>query len=351
VTTVAAAPFAGCATPPPEQTANNPSGASAEPPAPKVATASPAAPPKDPDVAAKPVTSRPPNEAGLIPILEYHRITPKPGRYDRSVSQFRNDLERLYREGYRPVALQDVLAGKIDLPPGASPVVLTFDDADATQFRYRPDGTLDPDSAVGVLQAFASKRLNWRTRATFYVLPESAFGPEKERAQKFRFLREEMGCEIGNHTVTHRSLRSLSDEAVQKEIGGAVQKIQAILPETPVVSIALPMGISPRNRALLAKGTFAGRPYVNSSVMLVGANPAPSPFTSAFDPLRLPRIQAVEGEAGITYWLDRLKATENAYVSDGDPDTVTVPASAKVVAARVGGRTLKTNGRASGAGN
>ncbi len=275
------------------------------------------------EVDTKPVTARPPNEGGLIPILEYHRITSKPTRYDRTAAQFRKDLERLYREGYRPILLQDLLHKRIDLPCGASPVVLTFDDADVSQFRYRPDGTIDPDCAVGILEEFAKKHDDWSTRATFFVLPESAFGPAKERTGKFRYLRETLGCEIANHTVTHRSLRSLSDEAVQKEIGGCVQKIQAILPGTQVESIALPMGISPRNRRLLAAGSFAGHSYTNAAVLLVGANPAPSPHQKEFDPLRLPRIQAVEGVAGITDWLDRLRKPGTVYVSDGDPEKVT----------------------------
>jgi hypothetical protein len=278
----------------------------------------------------KPVTTRPPNEGGLIPILEYHRITTKPTRYDRTAADFRRDLDRLYREGYRPVALQDLLRGKIDVPRGASPVVLTFDDADASQFRYRPDGTIDPDCAVGIMEEFSRKHPDWTTHATFYVLPDSAFGPAKERTEKFRYLREKMGCEIGNHTVTHRSLRSLSDAAVQREIGEAVQKIQTILPDTPVESIALPMGISPKNRTLLAKGSFAARDYTNNAVLLVGANPAPSPASKEFDPLRLPRIQAVEGEAGITYWLDRLRKPGAVFVSDGDPEKVTMPPPARL---------------------
>jgi peptidoglycan/xylan/chitin deacetylase (PgdA/CDA1 family) len=273
------------------------------------------------------VSDRPANEAGLIPVLEYHRITMKPTRYDRTAADFRKDLERLYKEGYRPVALQDMLAGKIDLPAGASPVILTFDDADASQFRYRKDGSVDPDCAVGILQAFEKKHADWKTRATFYVLPESAFGPAKERPAKFKTLRDEMGCEIGNHTVKHNSLRAMSDAEVQAEIGGCVQKIQKILPDTPVTSIALPMGIAPKNRALLAKGAFANQPYTNASVMLVGANPSPSPYAKSFDPMFIPRIQSVEGDSGITYWLDRMKKQKSAYVSDGDPNLVTIPAS------------------------
>ena len=42
--------------------------------------------------------------------------------------------------------------------------------------------------------------------------------------------------------------------------------------------------------------------------------------------MRLPRIQATEGPNGITWWLDILRRhSERRYVSDGDPNTVTVP--------------------------
>lgn len=324
--------------------AKSPQGSTAEAPAAvSSATATPTVTPSVKVVADdKPITSRPPNEAGLIPILEYHRIMPKAGRYDRTVAQFKSDLERLHREGYRPVALEEMLSGKIDLPRGASPVVLTFDDADVSQFRYLLDGTIDPNCAVGILQSFQQKHADWKTRVTFYVLPENAFGPAKERTAKFRFLRDELGCEIGNHTITHPSLRSLSDASVQKEIGGCVQKIEAILPDTPVKSIALPMGISPRNKALLAKGTYSGQGYTHTSVLLVGANPAPSPYTKAFNPMRLPRIQAVEGDSGITDWLNRLKKPGTVYVSDGNPEQVTAPAKDTAVVTRLNGKKLVT---------
>ena len=126
----------------------------------------------------------------------------------------------------------------------------------------------------------------------------------------------------------------MNDAAVAGEIGGCVAKIEAILPGTKVESIALPMGISPRNRALLASGVGAGQRYANKAVLLVGANPAPSPFSKEFKPLRLPRIQAVEGPLGITYWLDYLKKPGRRFVSDGDPAKVTLPVTAGRPAAR-----------------
>ena len=46
----------------------------------------------------------------------------------------------------------------------------------------------------------------------------------------------------------------------------------------------------------------------------------------AFDPVRLPRIQAIESE--LRHWLTLFERhTEERFVSDGDPTVVTVPAA------------------------
>lgn len=265
-----------------------------------------------------------PNEAGVIPILEYHDISNGRNTMCRSAEAFRRDLERLYKENYRPVSLKAYLENRIDAPPGTTPVIFTFDDARESQFRYKPDGTIDPDCAVGILQAFAKKHPDFPLRATFYVLPKVGFGPAAKSAQKMQALLE-MGCEIGNHTVEHTSLKTLSDEGVKKELAGCVALVKKLAPAAEVETLALPMGISPHNKALLPSGEYAGQKYTNKAVLLVGANPAPSPVSARYNPMRLPRIQACEGDAGITYWLDDLKRhADRRYISDGDPTTVTV---------------------------
>lgn len=284
------------------------------------------------------------NEAGVVPILEYHDITNGRSSMCRSAAAFRRDLERLYKENYRPVLLKDFLANRIDVPPGMTPVIFTFDDARQSQFHYKPDGTIDPDCAIGILQAFAKKHPDFPVRATFYVLPKVGFGPPSAQAAKKMQALLDMGCEIGNHTVTHRSLKSLSDTEVQKEIADCVRLVQKLVPNTEVNTLALPMGISPRNRALAASGEYKGQKYTNKAVLLVGANPAPAPASPKYDPLRLPRIQACEGDAGITYWLDDLKRhPERRYISDGDPTTVTVPKAktGQVDTSKLSGATLR----------
>ena len=91
------------------------------------------------------------NELGAVMILEYHRIAEE-GRWSRTPENFRSDLELLYEEGYRCVSLKDYVNNAINVEPGRTPVVITFDDADPSQFRYLEEGgelVIDPRCAVG----------------------------------------------------------------------------------------------------------------------------------------------------------------------------------------------------------
>jgi peptidoglycan/xylan/chitin deacetylase (PgdA/CDA1 family) len=286
------------------------------------------------------------NEGGLIPILEYHDVLPKenPRTFTRSITNFRHDLDRLYEEGYRPVLLHDYLDNRIDLPLGMSPVILTFDDARASQFHYLPDGSLDPDCALGILLAFQKAHPDFPVKATFYVLPKSAFGQPESAAKKMQALLA-MGCEIGNHTVTHRSLRRMSDEEVQNELATCVALTQRLAPQAKIDTLALPMGIAPRNRKLLSSGEYRGQRYANRAVLLVGAGPTRAPISHLFNPLKIPRIQAQEGVSGSTFWLNHFKShPKSRYVSDGDPNTTTIPMvlADKVDQGRLNGATLRT---------
>jgi hypothetical protein len=59
---------------------------------------------------------------------------------------------------------------------------------------------------------------------------------------------------------------------------------------------------------------------------MVAGGAAPSPFARGFDPLRLPRIQAVERD--VAYWLAYFdKHPQERFVSDGDTGSITVPAA------------------------
>ena len=297
-------------------------------------TSEPAKTPTPPAVDAAQLKELHVNEAGRVPILEYHEIGSAPsnaGRatrmMHRSIDEFQGDLQRLYDEGYRPVNLSEYLNNKMDLPLGTSPVILTFDDARSTQFRYRSDKSIDPDCAIGILQEFTRQHPDFPTKAMFYVLPDSAFGSERYAAKKMRALLD-MGCELGNHTLSHHYFTRMSDAAIAKEIALGKSVTERMVPGAHLDTLALPGGCKPRshNYGVLTSGEYNGKRYANRAVLDAWGGPAPSPISTKFDPLRIPRVLAVNGGGGIPEALDELKSGANErYVSDGDPNTVTIP--------------------------
>jgi peptidoglycan/xylan/chitin deacetylase (PgdA/CDA1 family) len=275
-----------------------------------------------------------PNELGTVPILEYHVIADaEEDQWTRTPEHFRQDLQKLYDAGYRPIALNDLLDGKIDLPAGTSPVAITFDDSSPGQFRFIKQGeqtVVDPDSAVGMMEAFHASHPDFAARATFNVLPEAAephklFGQPEYESQKLQYLVSH-GFEIGNHTYWHQRLDEVDDQGAQKQLALAVKEIQQAVPGYQVRTLALPLGIWPDNRALAFDGSFEGTSYHNDAVLLVGSDPAPSPFSGEFDPHALPRVQVFGNN--LDRWLTYLAAhPDEHYLSDGDPDSVSFPQS------------------------
>lgn len=250
---------------------------------------------------AKRVSKRKGNTTGKVIIAEYHRIVPKETRWDRSIKKFKEDLQLLYERGFRPVTLSEYLDDKMDLPPGASPVVMTFDDSDPTQFKLLPDGTIDPDCAVGIWKAFADKYPDFPVKGTFYVLPNGPFGQKAMREKKLKMLKE-WGSELASHTWSHKSLAKLTDEQIKAELAKSIDWIRELGFEPR--HLALPFGVMPKNRALLRGFEYKGRNYRFDSVALAGAGPALAPTDERLDPYRLPRVQGMDLDLGLRYWLE-----------------------------------------------
>lgn len=281
--------------------------------------------------------SRPPdpasvdaNELGEVPVIMYHRVLPDPpGAYDRSPRQFRAELKHLYRQGYRPVRVIDLVRGEIDLPAGTSPVVLTFDDSSREQMAYAADGEIVDDTAVGMLLDFASRHDGFDPVASVYV-NAAPFGGTTESDRMLADLHER-GFELGNHTAGHGNLGALGADDVRRELAGGVQVITDAVPDAEVRTLSLPLGVWPQPRKLAIRGQSGGVTYNHEGVLLVGAGPAPSPFSADFDPLAIPRMRSSswkggEPDYGSEFWLDVLQRhPERRYVSDGDPSRVSFP--------------------------
>ncbi|WP_367128414.1 polysaccharide deacetylase family protein [Saccharothrix sp. HUAS TT1] len=287
---------------------------------------------------AAPSSSAPPdpaavgaNELGQVPILMYHRLVEQPTSvYDRTPAAFRAELERLADEGYVPVTTTEYATGRIDLPAGAHPVVLTFDDGDATQFALGPDGQPAPGTAIAILLDVAASRPGFRPVASLYVNGGPFASPD---GAALRWLHER-GFEIGNHTLEHTNLAQAGDRQVQEAIVAGQREIQRVVPEQRVTSLALPFGAVPGNPALAARGAAGGVAYDYACVLMVGAGPAPSPFAADFDPVRTPRIRSQDATGedaryGSTAWLDQLAADpRQRYTSDGVADRISYPTAA-----------------------
>ncbi|MBC7545103.1 MAG: polysaccharide deacetylase family protein [Candidatus Sericytochromatia bacterium] len=257
------------------------------------------------------------NELGLIPVLEYHQIAPKEDRWVRTPAHFRADLERLYKDGYYLTSLHEIVSNRISTPAGKTPYALTFDDATEGQFRYLP-GTppkIDPNCAVGILEAFAKAHPDGGKNGTFFVLPESLFGQPPYAKAKLEWLVKN-GYEIGNHTISHDGLSQLADAKVDKEIGGAVALIHTLIPNYAVRTLAYPYGLVPKNLTLVSK--------YHEAAFLVGSEPTVSPLSKNWKPLLIPRIQGIDSEF-TRHFPFLTKNPAWRYVSDGDPLHFSVP--------------------------
>ena len=276
-----------------------------------------------------------PKQLGKIPVLEYHVIEgDKDALYTRTAAHFLSDLEEAYKLGYRPITIAQMLDKNFsDVPPGMSPVVVVFDDASPSQFRYiEKNGKLeiDPTGAIGLWLSFAKTHPGWKTRGTFCLLSGAAAGhnffgdsPKYEGQKKeWRFLKvkwlAENGFELCDHTVWHARLDKFSDAIVQEQIARNQMAIDSAVPGYKIRTLALPYGIWPKNRPLAWEGTWTdpktgqAHPYHFDAVLEVSGGPTRSPYDPAFNPHSITRIQAVGDDIRKT--LNKLAQSNSRFV-------------------------------------
>ncbi|HEX3866907.1 MAG TPA: polysaccharide deacetylase family protein [Gemmatimonadaceae bacterium] len=278
----------------------------------------------------------PANHNGKIPLLEYHVIGGQQNAlYTRTVASFKADLEDVYRRGYRPITVAQMLDKNFDdVPAGMSPVIFVFDDASPEQFSYIEGAngslTIDPTSAIGVWEDFIKQHAGWKNRGTFCLLNGASaghnfFGDNPKyhgqkkawRFQKVKWLADQ-GFELCDHTVWHARLDKFSDAVVQEQIARNVMAIDSAVPNYKVRTMALPYGIWPKDRSLAWQGTWTdpksgqSHPYHFDAVLEVAGGPARSPFDPGFNPHSIPRVQAVGDDIAKT--LDRMDKDKSRYV-------------------------------------
>lgn len=254
--------------------------------------------------------------------------------YSRTRERFRADLEDVYRRGYRPVTIAQLLDRDFrDVPAGMSPVVFVFDDASPEQFRYiERSGQLviDPTSAVGIWLDFARTHPGWKNRATFCLLNGGAAGHNffgdnprfQGQRKEWRFLKvkwlADNGFELCDHTLWHAKLNKYPDQVVQEQIARNAMGIDSAVPGYRIRTMALPYGLWPKNRPLAWEGAWTDpktgkvHRYSFEAVLEVSGGPARSPYDPKFNPHSITRIQAVADD--IRRELDRLDSTNSRFV-------------------------------------
>jgi hypothetical protein len=280
-----------------------------------------------------------PNECGQIMVVMFHNFietyTKGDKEYTTTFSDFEKLLNELYEKKYRLINLNDMLNNNIDVPAGCIPMVFTFDDGTAGQFNLVEKGgklAANPRSAVGIMEAFNEKHPDFGLKGTFYVNlgAGSTFKGEGTLSDRLNYLIDK-GFEIGNHTKTHATLSQVkTSQNIVEEIGGNQKLMNELVPGYTFNTFSLPKGEwSKKFKEYIFQGNYEGTDYKNSAVMLVGANPSPSPVSIKFNPLALPRVRSTgitKVECDLAWWLNELGKGSSQYVSDGNVNTVTVPA-------------------------
>lgn len=273
-----------------------------------------------------------PNEAGKVMILMYHNIGEEEQTWTRTVDNFKKDLQTLYDKGYRPISLTDYVNGNIITEMGYTPVVLTFDDGNLNNFRYLEDGSLDPDCAVGILVEFNRTHPDFPLEATFFITSSTPFKQSQYSKDKVEYLIE-MGMDIGNHSKDHMNFKDASQSDIETQLGYQAEYLETFTPVGyKVNTLALPYGSRPKNKDLeiyLQKGLFEDYSYENIAILNVGWFPALSPYHIEFNPLSLPRVRASEmnvDNVGMYNYLSYYDENpDEKFVSDGNPDIITIP--------------------------
>ena len=288
------------------------------------------------------------DELGRVPVMMYHGIHNKKNSetkytggnvdkdgYQRTAEAFANDLEFYYTSGYRMIRLVDYINGKIDVPLGYSPIVITFDDGlenniKVTGLDENGNIIIDPYSAIGVLETFKKNHPDVPVTATFFV-NGGIFNQEEYNDKILNWLVDN-GYDIGNHTWTHVNFSKASIENSQKEVGSIYELLEQKIPGKYVNIVALPFG-SPLNKThqtfpYILNGTYNGKEYHTEATLRVGWEADYSPFSKSFDKEFIKRIRAYDNNGedfDITYNFNVLK--NKRYISDGNVDTIVIHTS------------------------
>lgn len=285
------------------------------------------------------------NELGNVPIMMYHSIVDKPSvetgyiggnvdknGYSRTKEAFINDLEMYYQKNYRMIRLIDYMNGNVNVSFGKSPIILTFDDGNKDNFNVlgldeKNNIIIDPNCAVGVLEAFKEKYKDFNITATFF-LNDGLFGQPKYNEMILKWLVDN-GYDIGNHTKDHVDFSKIDANKTQEEIAYMYNLLDGIIPNKYQHIVALPFGSpykkSHNNFNYILSGIFNEYNYATEGTLQVGWDANFSPFHKNFDKTFMKRTRAWDNNGtgfDITMVFNNLE--KDRYISDGNINTIVI---------------------------
>ncbi len=285
------------------------------------------------------------DELGKVPIMMYHGIVDTKAEYTggnvdkdgytRTSEAFLKDLEFYYEKGYRMVRLSDYIAGKIETPLGYSPIILTFDDGNANNFKVigrDANGNLefDPKSAIGILETIKKKYPDFSVTATFFL--NSSLCNQKEYNEEIIKWLIKNGYDVGNHTTTHPDFTKITPLKSEEVVGKMYEELEKIIPGEYLKIVALPFG-SPykknhANFSHIIKSEYNGKTYETEALLRVGWESEYSPFDKNFDKTFLKRCRAYDNNGSdFDIEMNFKLLDEKRFISDGDSNIITIPES------------------------
>lgn len=203
------------------------------------------------------------------------------------------------------------------------------------------DGELiiDPDCAVGLMEKFYAQYPGFGRGAHFAVVPAHRFSwPEHKEDllfdDKVQWLIDHE-YEIGNHTLTHPDLTSITDEDFAYTVSGPVLWADEFMgsdhPMNATRVLTLPFGMRPQPEDNQGKVNMIswGFHYEDQPIRLIGVleltgGSSEAPWSTDWDPLSIPRLP-VQNESMEVLKQVHLSGDDSYFTSDGNIDQVTVP--------------------------
>lgn len=183
-----------------------------------------------------------------VPILMYHHVLPGAQAKEMAAGYlnvppeiFQKQMDYLLEKGYQVISLKEMTEGIKNNTLLGKPVVLTFDDG------YR-------DLYENVFPVLKEKKI----KATVFVITQYVGGEKYLNWGQVKEMSDSGLVLIGDHTLNHRSLPSVSKEEERNQIISAKLIIEEYL-QKPVNFFAYPYGSSNQNaKDILKENNFLG---------------------------------------------------------------------------------------------